>query len=159
MKKARNILRAILFIFGITLQFTSFGVSQVEQAPWVLNIVSPKCVRGMAGVRKIEAGKSLDPNDEGFQEINKIVKMQLRERNPSKVEVVNRLDIEKLKPEGESKADFFGILSVHKVDVCCLLSNGQEGVVTNTDSLRRQFEETRNALFFAGLWVCLLLVR
>lgn len=148
MRKLRNIFRVGLFITGITFQFASFYVSQVEQVACVLNIVSPKFVGGMAGVRSIEAGESLDQNDEGFQEVSTVIMAQIRKLNPSQTEVVNKLDIEKLKPASSSKVDFFGALTVNKVDVQHLLSDGREGVVTNTDYLRKLFEETRKASIF-----------
>jgi hypothetical protein len=135
----RNIVRLGLFCFGVLLQFTSFWVAQVEQAGWVLNIVSPKSVRGMAGVRILATETPLEQNDQGFREISDIVKMRFRELYPN--ENWDNVDVMKCLPEGKQTITGMGI-NLGGVGVRFLLSNGKDGKL-RTDHLRSEFEKMR----------------
>jgi len=146
MVKARNLLRAIIFILGVFLQFTSFYVSQVEQAQWVLKIVSPKYVQGMKGVGRLIDSNSVDPYHEGFQEISEIVKTLLKVNNPNKVEIVDWIFIEKFEAEPMGESNFYGII-IKNTKVHYFLSDGQVGATT-TYYLKGEFEKIRQRNIF-----------
>ncbi len=144
MRKLRNAFRILLFIIGVGLQFSSFYVSQVEQAPWVLNIVNPRYVRGTMGVRKLEGEKPLDPNDEGFLEVSNVIKTMLKERYPN--EDWYKLDIKEYVPEGKTTVTGLG-LNLGGIKVRCFFSNGREGTL-RTDNLKGEFEKMRKKSIF-----------
>ena len=144
MRKLRNTLRLGLFITGITLQFASFGVSQVEQAPWVLNIVSPKSVSGMAGVVILTTEKPLEQNDKGFREISDIVKTRLKKFNPNKD--WDKVDVIRYVTEGKKSITGLGIDLV-SVSVRVFFSNNKESKI-GTDDLAADFEKMRKRSIF-----------
>ncbi len=144
MNRIRGIVRVGLFLLGVMLQFAGFYVSQTEQAPWVLRIVSAKSVRGVLGVRTLGREEALQPGDEGFREIGSILMMRLVERYPN--EDWNKVRVLKYEPEGKSTITGLGI-ELGGVRVSSFLSTGRQ-VKLRTDNLRSEFDKMRKRDIF-----------
>ena len=144
MNRIRGIVRVGLFLLGVMLQFAGFCVSQTEQAPWVLRIVSPKSVRGVLGVRTLGREEPLRPGDEGFREIGSTLMTRLVERYPN--EDWNKVRVLKYEPEGKSTITGLGI-ELGGVKVSSFLSTGRQ-VMLRTDNLRSEFDKMRKRDIF-----------
>jgi hypothetical protein len=145
MVNVKNIFRFGLFCFGVFLQFASFFISQVEQASWMLNIVSPKYVHGMSGVRSIEAGKTLYPNSEGFSEMSIVILNWLKQQNPS--EVLHGIYIKKFEPKPGSSMKS-GSVTIYDIKRFSFLLSNDQVFSIDTGRLLSDFEQMRKSSIF-----------
>jgi hypothetical protein len=113
----------IVFIVGILVSACAFIADKVDHIPAVLRVLAPAYLRAQAGIEKLKATKTLEPNDAGFSEITKLFFARAARENPP--ELLASLSVRKLTRQTAMMA--FGESQVGEVvPVEVELSNGQK---------------------------------
>jgi hypothetical protein len=141
-----------LKVVGVLIAVTGFYISQADQVPWVLRIVSPKYLPGMEGLRKLEVDESLMPGDKGFDELCDIVVARLRPANVSRDFGIIRL--EEFKLLSVMKTEYKGKSALMLLPVTFEMSDGGGGVET-IPSLQLGLDQIRSRDVFH--WIAALL--
>jgi len=144
MKKREWISKAI----GIGFAMSAFLMAQTDQNSWVLKIICRKYLRGMEGVRMLQAGKSLDANDKGFRDICNLIKRPVVLTYAYLSEGLYIPNIMKLESAGRISISPFEELTYANVRAVPLI--GEPWLATNTKRLIEQFGEIRKRRIF--LW-------
>lgn len=82
-------LSSILFITGLVIEAIAFFIGYAESVPFVYRIISPAYYHANKGVDILSENRVLEPNDDGFQEIERLFKTVAQKQNPP--EVINSL--------------------------------------------------------------------
>ena len=141
-----------LKVLGVLIAAAGLYVSQVGHFPWGQKGVSPKFVRGMEGLKKLEAGKHLTSDDEGFSELNEIVIRRLKESDP--LRDFSHVRAETFEIFGNIGPTVGGKRSDLLILVRFVLSDGYTGP-ESIGSLRAGLEEIRTRDVFR--WMAILL--
>ena len=129
-----------LIIVGLVIETVAFFVSQIENIPFVLRIVSPKYAHASKGLKRLESSTALTPSDEGFNEFQDIFLNLLCAQNPT--EQVTSISILKFQREGARLA-FSKKRAREVIPIKVFISNGQEidwnieDLVENVERLKK----------------------
>ena len=126
-----------LFIIGLAIETVAFFISQMENIPFVLKIISPKYAHASKGLEKLESSMILEPPDEGFKEFQEIFLNLLRKQNTP--EKLTSISVLKFQREGARLA-----LSEKRtkevIPIKVFVSNGQE-INWNVEDLVKNIEK------------------
>ncbi len=143
-----------LKVFGVLLGILAFVVSQAEQFPSLLKIVSPGYQRGMKGLEMLRNKKPLKPGEKGFSELSEIVMRRQKEMYPSKD--FSAIQVKQFFRIGRLGSTYKGKYADAQTFVGFDLSDGDGGPET-IGSLRTGLDQLRSRNVFQ-LMVILLFV-
>lgn len=133
-----------LFLIGLFVESIAFVVSQTENIPFVLKLMSPKYTNSQNGLQKLESSLTLEPADEGFVEFQEIFLDLLRHQNPT--QNINLISVSKFQREG-SRLAFSVKRTKEVIPIKVLISNGQE-LVWNLEELTLKIDNFKKSNTF-----------
>jgi len=145
-------LEIVLKCFGVFIGIVGFFVSQADQVPWLLRILSPEYLEGMEGLSTLRNKSPLCPNDKGFAALSNIIMKHEQETDPSKD--VGIIRVKKFSHMGSISGKHKGKSADALTLISFDLSDGGGGVET-IGSLRIKLEQFRMNKTFR--WMAFLL--
>ena len=92
-----------------------------------MSIVAPSYSAGQAAVLRLRSGESIQPDDEGFQELGEILLAPLRPNHPP--DVFESVLIVKISPKKLSRVTLSGVVQKFDLGVDSTFSDGQDSSV------------------------------
>lgn len=94
-----------LFVLGILISITGYIISNATEKVWVGRILFPKYIKAKEALNKLESNKYIFKGEDGFAEIEQILRMQLKSvpQNKGKENIIDNAEIMKIgMPMGKS---------------------------------------------------------
>lgn len=126
-----------VFSLGLLIQTAAFFVNQVENIPFVVNLISPKYSHAVKGLRRLESSMLIEPTDKGFSEFQEIFLDLLREQNS--LENVASISVLKFQREG-ARMTFSQKRTKEVIPIKVFVSNRQE-ISWNLEDLTNRIEK------------------
>jgi len=141
-----------LFIVGLIIEISAFLISQTNNIPFVLNMLSPKYITATKGLIQLESKKLLAPEDTGFNEVENIFISLARAQNPAeKIKSISAIQFYR-----KAAPTFKKYSAKVNFPLIVKLSNGQE-IEWEFNELKELIEELKIKHIFLYSFIIFLL--